>query len=57
MGTSRSWECNAGVYEIWQWAIQQNNWISVTHTPGIDNTAADKESRRIRIRCCCDDGK
>ena len=35
MGTYRSWECNAGVYEI-----------CVTHIPGIENTAANKESRR-----------
>jgi len=33
---------------IWEWCIQRNIWLSVTHIPGSDNIQADKESRALR---------
>ena len=37
-------------HDIWDWAIQKNNWLSATHIPGTLNEEADKESRKAEIR-------
>jgi len=45
MGGSHSTECNDAARETWLWCIQNNNWLSVAHIPGRENTEADAESR------------
>ena len=45
MGGSHSMKCNAIAYEIWQWAIARDIWLSACHIPGIANVVADRESR------------
>jgi len=47
MGGSHSHQCNAIAREIWNWAIENNNWLSVCHLPGVLNVVADRESRRF----------
>ena len=32
-------------YEIWQWCIERNIWLSAVHIPGKVNVEADKMSR------------
>ena len=44
MGSSKSLALHFQIYEIWQWAISSNNWITATHIPGIENVEADTES-------------
>ncbi len=46
MGSCRSSACNDVVRRIWLWAIRNNNWLSISHIPGIQNDAADAESRQ-----------
>ena len=44
MGGTKSLECNAIAQKIWKWAIETENWISVTYVPSADNEA-DESSR------------
>ena len=46
MGSSKSREMNEQIKTVWNWILSRNNWITAAHIPGIDNTAADQESRR-----------
>ncbi|XP_074641165.1 uncharacterized protein LOC141898917 [Tubulanus polymorphus] len=39
--------CNEIAREIWLWCYKHNNWLTVTHLPGINNVEADKLSRSI----------
>ena len=43
-GTSHSGKCNTLTKQIWKWAQENENWLSATHIPGIQNTEADLES-------------
>ena len=38
------------VHKIWNWATQNDNWITATHIPGILNVEADRESRDSEMR-------
>ena len=49
MGTSHSPSCNSLAKDLWEWCIAQKVWISAAHIPGVDNTAADLESRSINL--------
>ena len=49
MGTSHSDACNDITQAIWSWCIQAEVWISAAHIPGILNTEADRESRRVNM--------
>ena len=49
MGTSHSYSCNAITKQIWDWCIMHNIWLSAAHIPGVDNTDADGESRKINM--------
>ena len=51
MGTCRSLGCHDVVMEIWQWAIDNRNWITATHIPGVENCEADSLSRSQEISC------
>ena len=46
MGTSKSELGNAIAKNIWSFCEKYNIWVTAAHIPGIDNTAADTESRR-----------
>ena len=39
--------CNRIIYEIGQWAIEKNIWLSAAHTPEVDNYEADQLSRQV----------
>lgn len=47
MGTSHSVLCNDITREIWHWCIDHNIWLSAAFIPGVLNTEADIESRKI----------
>ena len=46
MGSCHSLSCNDLVKRIWSWAIQSNNWLSVSYIPGVEISVADAESRQ-----------
>ena len=48
-GTSHSDSCNAITKQIWDFCIARNIWISAAYVPGVENTAADEESRKTNI--------
>ena len=45
MGGIRSDLCDDIAFDIWQWAAEQQLWISAAHIPGSENVIADKNSR------------
>ena len=48
MGTCHSKEINTTIRQVWEWCISHSIWITVSHTPGKENTIADCESRKQR---------
>jgi hypothetical protein len=48
MGGSKSEELNQIAYELWDWCITQNIWVTAAHIPGVHNILADKHSRRFQ---------
>ena len=46
MGTSHSRKRNALTREIWDWCIVRDIFITTAHIPGVENKAADSESRK-----------
>ena len=46
-GGSKSEELNQIAYELWDWCITQNIWVTAARIPGVHNTLADKRSRRF----------
>ena len=42
--------CNQVARELWQWCMDNNVWLSVTHIPGVENIMADYESRKVNDR-------
>ena len=49
-GTHSQPLCNLAV-TIWEWTLQRNLYLATEHLPGVQNTAADQESRTVRDRC------
>ena len=45
MGGIRSDLCDEVAFDIWQWAAEQQIWVSAAHIPGSENVVADKNSR------------
>jgi len=45
MGGSKSPELNCLAIKMWDWSIQQDNWISAVHLSGKSNLKADAQSR------------
>ena len=45
MGGIRSDLCDDIAFDIWQWAAEQQIWVSAAHIPGSENVLADKNSR------------
>ena len=50
MGGTKSSGCNQIVYDIWDWWVNKNSWLTATHIAGVENTKADKESRLFNDR-------
>ena len=48
MGTCHSKLNNIIVYQIWEWCISRNVWITAAYIPGKENVTADRESRISR---------
>ena len=46
-GTSHSGKCDTLSKQIWKWAQEHENWLSVTNILGIKNTQADLRMRSI----------
>ena len=44
MGGSKSLELNSLAIKMWDWSIQQDNWISAVHLAGKLNVRADAQS-------------
>ena len=44
-GSTHSPTCNSVARDIWHWAMENNNWLSATHCPGVYNVEADYASR------------
>ena len=49
-GGTKSPGCNQIAYDIWDWCINNNSWLTETHIAGVENTEADKESRLFNDR-------
>ena len=47
--TSHSGKRDTLSKQIWKWAQENENWLSATHIPGIQNTEADLESRKNEV--------
>ena len=43
-GGIRSNLCDAIAFDIWQWAAEQQIWVSAANIPGSDNVVADKNN-------------
>ena len=50
MGSSKSWDLDEAVTNIWDWALHKENWITASHIPGVLNVEADLESRKAESR-------
>ncbi|XP_057302739.1 uncharacterized protein LOC130636905 [Hydractinia symbiolongicarpus] len=50
MGSCRSIPCDIVVKHIWDWAIRYDNWLNISHIPGLPNVEADVESRKHEIK-------
>ena len=49
MGTNHSIECNRITYQLWEWCIENNIWISAAYIPTYENVIADAESRKVNM--------
>lgn len=50
MGGTKSPGCNQIAYDIWDWCVNNNSWLTATHIPGNENTKADKVFRLFNDR-------
>ena len=50
MGGTKSPGCNQIAYDIWDWCVNNNSWLTATHIAGVENTEADKESQLFNDR-------
>ncbi|XP_074632674.1 uncharacterized protein LOC141891567 [Acropora palmata] len=41
MGGTKSPSCNQIAYDIWDWCVNNNSWLTATHIVGVENTEAD----------------
>ena len=48
MGGSKSEDCLREALQIWEWAQEQQCWLSITHIPGVENVLADLRSRHFK---------
>ena len=50
MGGTKSPRCNQIAYDVWDWCVNNNTWLTATHIAGVENAKADKESRFFNDR-------
>lgn len=50
MGSLASIDMDDVVHSIWNWTLNNKNWLTASHIPGVLNTDADKESREQESR-------
>ena len=50
MGGTKSPRSNQIAYDVWDWCVNNNTWLTATHIAGVENTEADKESRLFNDR-------
>ena len=50
MGSSKSSFLDNTVVDIWNWALENNNWLTCSHIAGVLNEEADEESRKQELR-------
>jgi hypothetical protein len=50
MGGSKSRKCNDLAFDLWQWCIARDIWVSACHIAGTANVAADEASRVFNDR-------
>ena len=50
MGGIRSPSCNQIAHDLWDWCVDNNTWLTVTHIARMEDTEADKESRSFNDR-------
>ena len=50
MGGTKSLYCNQITYDMWDWCVKNNTWLTVTHIAGVENIEAEKESRIFNDR-------
>lgn len=50
MGSLKSIEMDSEVHLIWEFISTKNNWLTLTHTPGVFNKDADREFRKHELR-------
>lgn len=48
MGGVKSPQCQNIAFLIWQWCELNNNWLTISHIPGVDNILADLKSREFK---------
>ena len=48
-GTSHSGKCDTLSKQIWKWAQENENWLSATPIPGIQNTEPDLQSQKNEV--------
>ena len=46
-GGVRSLRCQQVAKQIWFWAEENENWLSIAHIPGVENVLADHKSRHF----------
>ena len=49
MGSVKSIQMDNELHLIWEFISTQNNWLTATHTPGVFNEDADRESRKEEL--------
>lgn len=47
MGGVVSPQCNMVAKLIWEWAEENQNWLTIAHIPGVENVLADYKSRNF----------
>ena len=50
MDGTKSSSCNQVVYDIWDWCVNNNTWLTTTHIAREEDIEADKESRLFNDR-------
>ena len=50
MDGTKSSSCNQVAYDIWDWCVNNNTWLTTTHIAREEDIEADKESRLFNDR-------
>ena len=50
MGGTKSPRCNQIAYDVWDWCVNNNTWLTATHIAGVEKTEAEEGSRLFNDR-------